>query len=263
MEPLLNIAVRAARAASTILRRFQDNLDRIQWNEKSKNDFISEADKASEKVIIETIKSAYPDHAILAEESGLNGDEDAAVTWIIDPIDGTTNFIHGIPHFAISIGVQIKGKIEHAVVYAPMNEELFTASRGAGAELNNHRLRVRKNNELEGTLLATGFPFKNHERLPLWQKTFDKLFAECADIRRAGSAALDLAYVASGRLDGFWEFDLKPWDIAAGSLLVQEAGGIVEDFTGNLKLLESGNVLAANPKVFKAMLQKIRTELKA
>lgn len=261
MEPLLNIAVRAARASGKILKRYQDNLDRVQWTQKAKNDFISEADKASENTLIEIIKQSYPNHSILAEESGLSEQQDSDVTWIIDPIDGTTNFIHGIPHFAISIGIEIKGRVEHGLVYAPMTEELFTATRGSGAELNNHRIRVGKNKDLEGALLATGFPFKDHNRLPIWQKTFDALFAECADVRRAGSAALDLAYVAAGRLDGFWEFDLKPWDIAAGALLVQEAGGIVEDFSGQNKLMQNGNVLAANPKVFKAMLQKIRPAL--
>ncbi len=262
MEPLLTIAVRAARAAGNVLRRSQDNLDRVHWSAKGRNDFVSEADRAAEMVIVETIRQSYPDHAITAEESGHTGNEDSPVEWIVDPLDGTTNFIHGIPHFAVSIGIKVKGKLEHAVVYAPMVEELYTATRGAGAELNNHRIRVGKHVDLRDCLLATGFPFRDHNRLPQWQKTFDALFAECSDVRRAGSAALDLAYVAAGRLDGFWEFDLKPWDIAAGALLVIEAGGIIEDINSKPNYLETGNVLTANPKVFKAMLQKIRPVLK-
>ncbi len=257
MEPLVTIAVRAARGAGDLLKRSQANLDRVHWTEKGRNDYVSEADRAAEKIILETIHQSYPDHAILAEESGQTGNNSSYIEWVIDPLDGTTNFIHGIPHFAVSIGIRVKNRVEHAVVYDPMRDELFTASRGQGAELNNHRIRVGKHQELKDCLLATGFPFRDHSILPLWQQTFDALFESCSDVRRAGSAALDLAYVAAGRMDGFWEFGLKPWDTAAGSLLIKEAGGIIEDIQGKPDFLETGNILTANPKVFKAMLKKL------
>jgi len=262
MEPIVTIAVRAARAAGNILKRSQQNLDQVHWTAKGRNDFVSEADRAAEMLIIDTIHQSYPDHAILAEESGNTGNEESQVEWIIDPLDGTTNFIHGIPHFAVSIGVKVRGKLEHAVVYDPMRDELYTASRGNGAELNNKRIRVGKHQVLNDCLLATGFPFRDHQLLPIWQQTFDALFENCSDVRRAGSAALDLAYVAAGRLDGFWEFGLKPWDTAAGALLVREAGGIIEDIQGKPDFLDSGNILTANAKVFKAMLQKLQPFVK-
>jgi myo-inositol-1(or 4)-monophosphatase len=262
MEPIVTIAVRAARAAGNLLKRSQQNLDQVHWSAKGRNDFVSEADRAAELLIVETVRQSYPAHAILAEESGHTGDENADVEWIVDPLDGTTNFIHGIPHFAVSIGVKVRGKIEHAVVYDPMRDELFTASRGMGAEVNNMRVRVGKHQEIQDCLLATGFPFRNHALLPIWQQTFDALFESCSDVRRAGSAALDLAYVAAGRLDGFWEFGLSPWDTAAGGLLVKEAGGIIEDIQGKPDFLTTGNILAANPKVFKAMLQKLQPIVK-
>jgi len=259
MQPMLNIAVRAARNAGNIIARSVDRLDQITINVKAENDYVSEIDRQAEQEIIHTIRKAYPNHGILGEETGSHeGDE---YLWIIDPLDGTTNFLHGFPQFAVSIGLKHKGRLEQAVVYDPLRQELFTASRGAGAQLNDRRIRVSKRNDLEGALLGTGFPFKQQQHLETYLKTFKALFPMTAGIRRAGSAALDLAYVAAGRLDGFWEIGLNPWDMAAGVLLIQEAGGLVSDFSGGNDFLTTGNVVAANPKVFKAMLQKIRPHL--
>jgi len=262
MHAYVNIAVNAARVAGNLLCRAQNDLDKVQMTVKNLNDYVTNSDKAAEEAICTIIREYYPLHRILAEESGISGPEDSEVEWIIDPLDGTTNFIHGNPHFSISIAVKVKNRIEHAVVYDPLREELFTATRGEGARLNNIRIRISKKKHLEDCLLATGFPFKDHSKLDLWQQTFNALFTQCSDVRRAGSAALDLAYVAAGRLDGFWEFGLSPWDIAAGSLLVTESGGIVEDIQGKPDFLSSGNILCANPKIFKAMLQKLNPILK-
>ena len=253
---MLNIAVRAARNAGNIIARSVDRLDQITVSVKSENDFVSEVDRQAEQEIIHTIRKAYPNHAILGEETGAHEGDD--YVWIIDPLDGTTNFIHGFPQFAVSIGLKHKGRLEQAVVYDPLRQELFTASRGAGAQLNDRRIRVSKHNDLEGALLGTGFPFKQQQHLDTYLETFKALFPMTAGIRRAGSAALDLAYVAAGRLDGFWEIGLNPWDMAAGVLLIQEAGGLVSDFGGGHEFMTTGNVVAANPKVFKAMLKKIR-----
>lgn len=259
MQPMLNIAVRAARNAGNIIARSVDRLDQITINVKADNDFVSEVDRQAEQEIIHTIRKAYPNHSILGEESGAHeGDE---FQWIIDPLDGTTNFLHGFPQFAVSIGLKHKGRLEQAVVYDPLRQELFTASRGGGAQLNDRRIRVSKRNDLDGALLGTGFPFKQQQHLDTYLHTFKALFPMTAGIRRAGSAALDLAYVAAGRLDGFWEIGLNPWDMAAGVLLVQESGGLVSDFSGGNEFFSTGNLVAANPKVFKAMLQKIRPHL--
>jgi len=258
---MLNIAVRAARNAGNIIARSVDRLDQLTVTVKAENDFVSEIDRQAEQEIIYTIRKAYPNHSILAEESGSDGDND--FVWIIDPLDGTTNFLHGFPQFAVSIGLKHKGRLEQAVVYDPLRQELFTASRGCGAHLNDRRIRVSKHKELEGALLGTGFPFKQQQHLDAYLNTFKALFPMTAGIRRAGSAALDLAYVAAGRLDGFWEIGLNPWDMAAGVLLIQEAGGLVSDFSGGNDFLTTGNIVTANPKVFKAMLQKIRPHLSA
>lgn len=261
MHPLLNIAVRAARKAGNIIARSVDHVDRIAVDSKSKNDFVSEVDRSAEHEIISVIRQAYPDHAILGEETGEQGSND--FRWVIDPLDGTTNFLHGFPHFAVSIAVQHKGRIEHAVVYDPMRQELFTASRGGGAMINDRRLRVAKRAGLDGALIGTGFPFRQHQNLELYLSTFREIFPQTAGIRRAGSAALDLAYVAAGRMDGFWEFGLNTWDMAAGVLLVQEAGGLVGDARGNHLYLETGNVVAGSPKVFKGLLQALHPHLPA
>lgn len=256
MHPMLNIAVRAARQAGTIISRSIDYLDTISIQTKSQNDFVSEIDHRAEQEIINVIRTAYPNHGILAEESGSTpGDE---YLWIIDPLDGTTNFINGFPHFAVSIALQHKGKLVQAVIFDPIRNELFTATRGSGAQFNNRRIRVTSRKDLDGALLGTGFPFKQQHNLDVYLQTFKALFPNTAGIRRAGSAALDLAYVAAGRLDGFWELGLSKWDMAAGILLIQEAGGLISDFTGDDNYFESGNIVCAGPKVFKCMLQNIQ-----
>ncbi|MBL1292546.1 MAG: inositol monophosphatase [Thiotrichales bacterium] len=259
MHPMLNIAVRAARRAGDIISRSMDKLDSIDVVTKDHNDFVSSVDKAAEATIIDVIKTAYPDHQIMAEESGQQGSSD--YLWIIDPLDGTTNFLHGFPQFAVSIALQHQGKSQQAVVYDPVSQDLYTASRGAGAQLNNRRIRVSKRKELAGSLIGTGFPFRKDQDLDAYLKTFRAIAPQTAGIRRAGSAALDLAYVAAGRLDGFWEFGLKPWDLAAGALLIEEAGGLVGDVSGGSNHFESGDIVCGNAKVFKALLQNIRPHL--
>jgi len=260
MHPALNIAVRAARQAGNIIARSADRVDALVVGSKSKNDFVSDVDRLAEQEIINTLRKAYPHHAILAEESGATPGSDE-FQWIIDPLDGTTNFLHGFPQYAVSIALMHKGRLDQAVVYNPISQELFTASRGGGAKLNDRRLRVTKRNSLDGALLGTGFPFRQQHLLDMYLATFKALHTDTAGIRRAGSAALDLAFVAAGRLDGFWEFGLSPWDMAAGVLLIQEAGGLVGDMGGGHDYMESGNIVAGNPKVFKAMLQQIRPHL--
>jgi myo-inositol-1(or 4)-monophosphatase len=260
MEPMINIALRAARKAGEHIVRASDTLDRIDVRSKKANDFVSEVDLAAEQIVIQQLQRAYPDHAILGEESGLIGAEDAEYCWIIDPLDGTTNFIRGIPHYAVSIGCTHRGKLEHAVIVDPVRREEFIASRGRGAQLNGHRIRVSALPGLEGALLGTGIPFKGHceQHLEPYSKSVEVLAAQCAGIRRAGAASLDLAYVAAGRLDAFWEIGLSPWDMAAGALLVREAGGLVGDIDGSDRFMESGNIACGNPKCFKAVLQVAR-----
>ncbi|RLA05178.1 MAG: inositol-1-monophosphatase [Gammaproteobacteria bacterium] len=260
MHPLVNIAVSAARQASRIILHSMDNMDKVKTSSKGHNDFVTSVDKKSEQIIIDTIKAAYPEHSILAEESGEQPGND--ITWIIDPLDGTTNFLYELPHFAISIAVAEKGRIQHGVIYDPVRDELFTASRGRGAALNGRRLRVVDQKVLSNCLLGTGFPFRDKQMVDTYMGTFKDFMTQCRDIRRAGSAALDLAYVAAGRLDGFWEFGLSKWDIAAGSLMIQEAGGIIDDMNGRQQYLENGNVIAAPPKVFQAMAKTIRPHIK-
>ena len=218
---------------------------------------------AAEKEILYHLSKAYPDHAFLAEESGSSGDPDSEYRWLIDPLDGTTNFIRGIPHFAVSIACEYRGKLEHAVVLDPIRREEYTASRGRGAQLNGRRIRVSKLNGLDGALLGTGIPFKQRqtEHLEAYIVTLQKLAAQSGGIRRAGAAALDLAYVAAGRLDAFWEIGLAPWDIAAGALLVREAGGLIGDFNGEATYMDSGNIVCGNPKCFKGVLQVTRPAL--
>ena len=255
MHPTLSIALRAAREAGRVMLRKLDRLDLVHVDTKQGNDFVSDVDRQAEAEIIRVIRNTYPDHAILAEESGASGHNQNE--WVIDPLDGTTNYLHGFPHFAVSIAFRHAGRLESAVVYDPMLEEMFTASRGAGAFLNDRRVRVSSASGLNGALLGTGFPFKSPQHVDAYLETFRALFNRCGDIRRAGAAALDLAYVAAGRLDGFWEIGLAEWDMAAGTLLVQEAGGLVGDFGGGHAFLDTGNVVAGAPKVFKAMVQTI------
>lgn len=261
MSPMLTMAVRAARSAGNIIMRNVDRLDRIKIAEKNQsNDFVSEVDKAAEEEIISILKKAYPDHNILAEESG-RSTGDSSFQWIIDPLDGTTNFLHGFGQFAVSIALQHKGKLNCAVIYDPARDELFTADRGAGALLNNKRIRVAPRKELAGCLMGTGFPFSKPDFTDTYLKTAKPFMNQCAGIRRAGAAALDLAYVAAGRLDGFWEYGIQPWDMAAGILLIQEAGGIVSEIDGGSDVLKTGNILAANPAIHKLMQQEIKQAL--
>jgi myo-inositol-1(or 4)-monophosphatase len=260
MEPMINIALRAARKAGEFIVRASDELDRIDVRAKSANDFVSQVDLESEKTIIYHLNKAFPAHAVIGEESGRSGPEDAEYTWLIDPLDGTTNFLRGIPHYAISIACLHGKRIEHAVVLDPVRREEFTASRGKGAQFNGRRMRVSALKSLDGALLGTGIPFKGHgdELLAPYADTLAKLAGQCAGIRRAGAASLDLAYVAAGRLDAFWELGLAPWDMAAGALLVREAGGLVADMDGSEHFLDSGNIVCGNPKCFKAVLQATR-----
>ncbi len=253
MHPMLNIAIRAARAAGDLIVREMDRVSDISIDIKGKNDFVTEVDTQAEFTIINTIKNSYPDHAFLCEESGASGDSD--FLWIIDPLDGTTNFLHGFPHFAVSIALQHKGRLDQAVIYDPLKQELFTASKGKGAQLNNKKIRVSGHKTLDGALLGTGFPFGDAHKIDEFINSFRSLCPKTAGIRRAGAASLDLAYVACGRLDGFWEYGLKPWDIAAGALIIQEAGGINSEISGDVDYMKSGNIISANPKLFKEMLK--------
>jgi myo-inositol-1(or 4)-monophosphatase len=255
MQPMLNIAIRAARSAGDLILRSADNVDRLHIDQKGKNDYASEVDRMAEREIINIIKAAYPEHAILAEESGEHKGND--FVWVIDPLDGTTNFLHGFPQYAVSIALKHKGRLEVGVVYDPLRDELFTAKRGGGAMLNNRRLRVTNQTSLKGALIGTGFPFKTDKHLDAYLGMFRALTTDCAGIRRAGAAALDLAYVAAGRLDGFWEIGVMEWDVAAGILLIKEAGGVITDFSFNDKYLESGNVIAGSPKMHQLMYQLI------
>ncbi len=260
MEPMSHIALRAARKAGDIIVRASEQLDLIEVENKGANDFVSEVDRAAEKEVIFHLSKAYPDHAFLGEESGATGNPDSDYRWIIDPLDGTTNFLRGIPHFAVSIACEYKGKIEHGVVVDPVRREEFVASRGRGAQLNGRRIRVSKRANLETALIGTGIPFLERQAayLPSYAEVLKTLAGGSAGIRRAGAASLDLAYVAAGRLDAFWEPGLSAWDIAAGGLLIREAGGLLSDFNGDAGYMDSGNVVAGNPKCFKAVLQVVK-----
>jgi myo-inositol-1(or 4)-monophosphatase len=255
VQPLLNIAVRAARRGGEVIVRSLNRLESLTIASKGRNDFVTEVDHAAEREIIGTIRRHYPQHAFLAEESGATGEHETR--WIIDPLDGTTNFLHGFPVFAVSIACQIRGRLEHAVVYDPMRGELFTASRGAGAHLDNHRMRVSKARTLDGALIATGFPYRANIRyLDAYLAMFRAVTEQAAGVRRPGAAALDLAYVAAGRVDAFWEIGLSPWDTAAGTLLIQEAGGRIGTLTGG-EYRQEGHIVCGTPKVYAALLEAI------
>jgi len=257
MNPMLTIAVRAARAAGNVIMRNVDRLDRLTVEVKARNDFVSRVDRDAEQQIIEQIHQSYPDHGILADESGLT-ERNSEFQWIIDPLDGTTNFLHGFPQFSVSIALQHKNRLEVAVVFDPLKNEMFTAARGEGAQLNDRKIRATAQKGLPGALIGTGFPFRHPQHLEAYLSSFRAIHLEAAGIRRAGSAALDLAYVAAGRMDGFWELGLNSWDMAAGALLVREAGGIVTDFDGDGNYLDTGNVIAAAPKVYQPMFDAIK-----
>lgn len=253
---MLNTAIKAARRGAAVINRASFDLDRIKVTDKGHNDFVTEVDRAAEQAIVEILLNAYPDHAILAEESGASANlhDEAENVWIIDPLDGTTNFIHGFPQYCVSLALQQRGQITQAVVYDPTRNDLFTATKGAGAYLNEKRIRVGKRDKLADALIGTGFPFRDMQQLDEYIAMFKAIVKSCAGLRRPGSAALDLAYVAAGRFDGFFEKGLKPWDLAAGSLLVTEAGGIMGDFSGESDYLYKGDVIAGSPKVFAQMV---------
>jgi myo-inositol-1(or 4)-monophosphatase len=256
LHPMLHIAVKAARRAGAIINRAARDLDGLTVTAKRQNDFVTEVDRAAESAVLEILRKAYPDHATLAEESGAAGASD--YTWIIDPLDGTTNFIHGFPQYAVSIALRHRGAITQAVVYDPGRNELFTASKGRGAFLNDRRLRVSKRTHLRDALVGTGFPYREIAHLDEYLRMLKGVTQNSAGVRRAGSAALDLAYVAAGRLDGFWELGLSAWDMAAGSLLIFEAGGLVSDLDGEANYLDTGHVVSGTPKVFVQLLQVVQ-----
>lgn len=257
MEPMITVALNAARKAALVLEKATQHRGPQMIELKDRNDFVTEVDRAVEKEVIYHLRKAYPTHCFHGEEGGYIEGEDKDSEWLIDPIDGTTNFINGLPHFAISIAYSYKGKLQHAVILDPSKREEFTASRGKGATLNDRRLRMTQRPSLDGALISTGIPFNgySYENIDAYLATVRDIAGKTAGIRRMGAASLDLAYVAAGRYDGFWEMNLKPWDIAAGILLVQEAGGFVSDFKGGNKMLESGNIVCGSAKVFKPLLQ--------
>jgi myo-inositol-1(or 4)-monophosphatase len=257
MHPILTMAVRAARKAGSIINRASLDGGGLKVRSKRANDFVTQVDQAAEQAIIETVKKAYPEHGFLAEESGASGGN-AEYVWIIDPLDGTTNFIHDFPQYCVSIGVRHRGSMAHAVVYDPNRNELFTASKGSGAFLNDRRIRVTGIAKIGDALVGTGFPFKELTRLDLYTRQLQTMMRTCSGVRRAGAAALDLAYVACGRLDAFWELGLAPWDMAAGALLIQEAGGLVADLKGEQTYLETGDICCATPKIFSQLLEALR-----
>lgn len=260
-QPEINIAEKAAFKAGGVLLRLQKQVHSLHVIKKKENDFVSIADKAAEEAIIDVISTAHPEHSVLGEESGLIGNKDSDHTWIVDPLDGTTNFLHGIPHYCVSIALEIKGVIQHALIHDPIRDETFYASKGHGAYLNDMRLRIDQKTQLKGALIATGFPFKKREVFNRYMLQFKSIFKSASDIRRAGSAALDLAYVAAGRVDGFWEMGLEKWDMAAGALIVEEAGGSTVDFDLKKDYLNTGNVIAGNLNMIAALQNKIKASM--
>ena len=258
MHPTLTIAVKAARRAGNVINRGARDLDLLTVSSKGPKDFVSEVDREAERQIVDTLLAAYPDHAILAEEGTAKGANASAENlWIIDPLDGTTNFLHGFPQYCVSIALSHRGQVTQAVIYDPCRNDLFTATRGRGAYLNDHRIRVSRRTHLRECLIGTGFPFRDGSYLDTYLRMMKTMIESTAGLRRPGAAALDLAYVAAGFYDGFWEVGLNPWDVAAGSLLVQEAGGLIGDLSGNGDYLHGGQVIAANPKVFAQMVNAL------
>jgi myo-inositol-1(or 4)-monophosphatase len=261
MHALLNVAVMAARRAGSALIKKMVSLDKLKIEQKAHNDYVSDADHAAEKAVISCILKHYPDHAIHAEESGIQGESDTV--WIIDPLDGTTNYLHGFPVFAVSIGVQVKGRMEHAVVYDPLRQELFTASRGQGAHVDGRRIRVSGQKQLERSLIGTGFPYRQVDKdIGPYLEMLGKIIRSTSGVRRPGAAALDLAYVAAGRLDAFWETGLAPWDLAAGSLLVREAGGMISGLDGSENFLTTGHVLTGTPRIYREIAKLCGAEIR-
>ncbi len=252
---MINVAIKAARAAGAIINRAALDVESVRVSQKQVNDFVTEVDQASEDIIIETLLSAYPGHGIWAEESGReHGAKDSEFVWIIDPLDGTTNFIHGLPIYCVSLALAVKGKVEQAVIYDPSRNDLFTATRGRGAYMNNRRMRVAKRTRLQECLIATGFPYRVDDDINTYLRMMGDMMQRTAGLRRPGAAALDLAYVAAGFTDGFFELGLQPWDVAAGSLLITEAGGLVGNLSGDADFLEQRECLAANPRIYGQMV---------
>jgi myo-inositol-1(or 4)-monophosphatase len=260
-HPMITVAVKAARRAGRIINQAADNLDVLTIKHKSLNDLVSEVDRAAEATIIDTIKDVYPEHAILAEESGAAGESE--YVWVIDPLDGTTNYLHGLPQYCVSIALAHRGVLTVGVIYDPTRNDLYTAARGRGAFLNDRRLRVATRDKLIDALVGTGFPFRMFSHIDPYMGMLREFMTKTAGVRRPGSAALDLAAVAAGRMDGFWEIGLSPWDMAAGALMITEAGGLIGDLEGNDGYMRSGNVVAGSPKIFAQMLQVIRPHLTA
>lgn len=260
MKPQMTIAIRAARKAGNILLRNFDRIDALNIQSKGLNDYVSEVDQQSETAIIQTILDAYPQHSILGEETGVHegSGKDAEYQWVIDPLDGTTNYLHGFPQFAISIALKHKGILEMGLVYDPLREEMFTAYKGEGAFLNDRRIRVAQRKSLNGSLLGTGLPYKNENYTDAYLQMLKALMQQTSGIRRPGSAALDLSYIAAGRLDGFWELGLSQWDIAAGVLLIKEAGGVVSDIHHQQMYLETGHIVAGNIDIHERILKTIK-----
>ena len=248
---MLNVAIKAARAAGAIINRAALDVESVRVSVKQTNDFVTEVDQKAEAAIIETLLTAYPGHGILAEESGSeHGAKDSDFVWIIDPLDGTTNFIHGFPVYCVSIALAVKGKVEQAVVYDPTRNDMFCATKGRGAYMNDRRIRVAKRTRLQECLISTGFPYRPGDKLKSYLNMLGEVTTQCAGVRRPGAAALDLAYVAAGFTDGFFESNLKPWDVAAGSLLVTEAGGLIGNFTGEADFMDQAECVAANPRIY-------------
>jgi myo-inositol-1(or 4)-monophosphatase len=255
LHPMINVAVKAARAAGAIINRAALDVESVRVSQKQVNDFVTEIDHAAEAAIIETLLTAYPGHGILAEESGQeHGAKDSDYVWIIDPLDGTTNFIHGLPIYCVSIALAVKGKVEQAVVYDPTRNDLFTATKGRGAYLNNRRIRVAKRTQLKDCLISTGFPYRPDDDINTYLRLMGEMIQRTAGLRRPGAAALDLAYVAAGYTDGFFELGLQPWDVAAGSLLITEAGGLVGNFSGDSNFLDQRECMAGNPRIYGQMV---------
>jgi myo-inositol-1(or 4)-monophosphatase len=252
---MVNIAVRAARSAGNIITRHMDRLDRLTIEAKGDNDFVSEVDRMAEDEIRAILQQAYPEHAVVGEERG--GVENADYVWLVDPLDGTTNFLRGIPHCAVSIALKHRGALEAGVIYDPIRQELWTANRGGGCSFEGRRMRIHPRPSIDNALLGTGFPLRSRDFHDAYLGMFGDVFRRAGDLRRAGAAALDLAYVACGRLDGFWEIGLQPWDMGAGALMIREAGGIVGDFAGGDQYLETGNIIAGSPKLFADLVRTI------
>ena len=254
---MLNTAVKAARKAGALINRASFDVDKLTIRSKQKNDFVSEVDHAAEEAIISVLRDAYPAHGFLGEESGYH-DKQAEYLWVIDPLDGTTNFLHGVPQYCVSIALMHKGQVTQAVVFDPNRNELFTATKGVGAYLNDRRIRVTKTDRIEGALVGTGFPYREVGHIDDYLRMLRNVMMAASGVRRPGAAALDLAWVACGRMDAFWELGLSPWDMAAGALLIREAGGLVGDLDGNEGYLDSGRIVAANAKLFSPLLQLLK-----